>query len=76
MITFENRTNKKFLVQMIGPCPRCGFGGKVNDWEEAKKRGEMGHVIDCPECGGKGEQISTIPLEEALNHLTTRSSSR
>ena len=71
-LQFENRTNKVFYVVQVGPCPRCGFGGKVNDPEEAEHRGTHSHIIDCPECGGKGKAETRIPLQDALNMLLVR----
>jgi len=71
-LRFENRTNKRFYVVQTGPCPRCGFGGKVNDPDEAKRRGTHSHIINCPQCGGKGEAETRVPLTEALNRLIVR----
>jgi len=71
-LQFENKTNKVFYVVQVGPCSRCGFGGKVNDPEEAKRRGTHSHIIDCPICGGKGNVEIRIPLQDALNQMLIR----
>jgi len=65
-------TNYSYKVKKIGPCKRCGFAGKINDWETAKRLGETHHVITCPDCKGAGEKVEWVSLENALVDLVER----
>lgn len=60
---------KGYYLIKIESCPKCGFAGKVNDYEKAKQLGKVQHIAECPECKGAGEKTTEISLLDALNEL-------
>lgn len=66
----HNRTNKKYYITQVGPCPMCGFAKQINDYEAAQKLGVPYVVVDCPTCKGRGEWIEMeYTLEDALTNI-------
>ena len=65
-------TNYTYYVEKKGPCKRCGFSGRVNDWREAERLGEVQCLVACPECGGAGFHAESVDLTSALADLEKR----
>lgn len=60
---------KGYYLFKVESCPRCGFSGKVNDYEQARRVGLSQVIVECPECKGAGEKTTEIGLLDALNEL-------
>jgi len=59
-------SNKTYALMVTGPCPTCGFAGRINGLSIAKPVNQPYHTIVCPECKGRATKIEIIPLPVSL----------